>query len=433
MAEGQQGEQNIQEIIKILKNKGMKSSELMQLFGPMLGVSEASNNYDDLFAQYMPTFGQINQSEPENSLRRSIAAEVMAGTPIWQIEEGIANAISANDPGVSPSARYEDYVGLAKTLTNEYQNYNTQSSKPGNQSVFDKYNIPTPEERYTVENFFPKAMASLAQIGKDNPRYKTGAVGSGAVLPPRVTGSAASAPTTGMDAQAILQKAQSAMNKAENFTTGGKTYTPEQLRDGVIKQLESDVKNQEKNTERLKVLQDRWKRQTGIQFNAAEKEWKAAGFDRNSYKAAAKARFEFGGSQEEYRAELNQIEKEYKRKQDTYEKLKKEKNNPPTDLYTLLKQTDKTYYDKQVAEGKLESNFSLPSKDGKPKYLPSASGPGGYVGPAGGESTMARTFDPYEMQIRQAVVPVLQQRLDKSGRTPQMDALFRLAQSGLLD
>jgi heat shock protein HspQ len=356
----------------------------------------------------------------------------MAGTPIWQIEEGIANAISANDPGVSPSARYEDYVGLAKTLTNEYQNYNTQSGKPGNQSVFDKYNIPTPEERYTVENFFPKAMASLAQIGKDNPLYKTGAVGSGAVLPPRVTGAAASAPTTGMDAQAILQKAQSAMNKAENFTTGGKTYTPEQLRDGVIKQLESDVKNQEKNTERLKVLQDKWKRQTRTQFDAAEKEWKAAGFDRNSYKAAAKARFESGGTQEEYRAELNQIEKEYKRKQDTYEKLKQEKNNAPTDLYTLLKETDKTYYDKQVAEGKLESNFSLPSKDGKPKYLPSASGPGGYVGPAGGESTMARTYDPYMMQIRQAVVPVLQERLDKSGRTPQMDALFRLAQSGLI-
>jgi hypothetical protein len=59
-------------------------------------------------------------------------------------------------------------------------------------------------------------------------------------------------------------------------------------------------------------------------------------------------------------------------------------------------------------------------------------GPGGYVGPAGGESTMARTFDPYEMQIRKGVVPVLQERLEKSGRTPQLDALYRLAQSGLL-
>ena len=433
MAKGQQSEQDVQEIIRVLKNKGMKSSELMQLFGPMLGVGGASNNYDDLFAQYMPTFTQINQYEPEDSLRRSIAAEVMAGTPIWQIEEGISNAITNNDPGVSPSARYEDYVGLAKTLTNEYQSYNTQSSKPGNQSVFDKYDIPTPDQRYTVENFFPKAMASLAQIGKDNPTYKLGAVGSGAVLPPRVTGAAASAPTSNMDALAILQKAQTAMAKAENFTTGGKTYTPEQLRDGVIKQLESDVENQKENTKRLKILQDKWKRQTRTQFDAAEKEWKSAEFDKNSYTAAARTRFDFGGTAADYKQELNRIEKEYNRKKNTYEKLKKEKNNPPTDLYTLLKETNKPYYDEQVASGKLESNYSLPSKDGKPTYIPSASGPGGYVGPAGGESTMARTYDPYMMEIRKAVYPVLQQRLDKSGRTPQMDALFRLAQSGLID
>jgi hypothetical protein len=433
MAKGQQGEQNIQEIIRILKNKGMKSSELMQLFGPMLGVGGASNNYDDLFAQYMPTFMQVNQFEPEDSLRRSIAAEVMAGTPIWQIEEGISNAITNNDPGVSPSARYEDYVGLAKTLTNEYQNYNTQSNKPGNQSVFDKYDIPTPEERYTVENFFPKAMASLAQIGKDNPTYKLGAVGSGAVLPPRVTGAAASAPTSNMDALAILQKAKEAMYNAENFTTGGKTYTPEQLRDGVIKQLESDAEKQKTSIEGLNNLQDKWKRQTRTQVAAAEKEWKSAGFDRSSYRAAARERFEFGGSQEAYKADLEWIDKEYNRKKDAYEKLKQKQKNVPTDYYTLLKETNKPVYEQLLAEGKLESNYSLPSKDGKPTYIPSASGPGGYVGPAGGESTMARTYDPYMMEIRKAVYPVLQQRLDKSGRTPQMDALFRLAQSGLID
>jgi len=421
-------EQDISQIVKVLKNKGMSSSDLMQLFGPVLGVG-AGNNYDQLFAQYMPTFTQINQYEPENSLRRSIAAEVMAGTPIWQIEEGISNAITAGDPGVSPSARYEDYVGLAKTLTNEYQDYSTKANKD---DVFSKYNIPRPEERYTVETFFPDAMKALAGIEKANPRYKMGAVGSGAVLPERVTGTTPSAPTTGMDALAILQKAQAAMNRAENFTTGGKTYTPEQLRDGVIKQLESDAKTQEKNTERLEVLQDKWTRQNKTKLAAAEKEWKAAGFDRNSYKAAARARFEYGGSQEDYRAELASIEKEYNRKKDTYEKLKEQIKNPPVDLYTLLRETDKPYYDKQAAEGKLESNFSLPSKDGQPKYLPSASGPGGYVGPAGGESTMARTFDPYEMEIRKRVVPVLQERLDKSGRTPQLDALYRLAQSGLL-
>lgn len=421
-------EQDISQIIKVLKNKGMSSSDLMQLFGPVLGVG-AGNNYDQLFAQYMPTFTQINQYEPENSLRRSIAAEVMAGTPIWQIEEGISNAITSGDPGVSPSARYDDYVSLAKTLTNEYQNYST---KAAGSDVFSKYNIPRPEERYTVETFFPDAMKALADIEKANPRYKTGAVGSGAVLPPRVTGTGAVAPTTGMDALAILEAAKSAMYNAENFTTGGKTYTPEQLRDGVIKELEANAKKQEKRTERLKVLQDKWKRQTETEGALAKQQWKTAGFDRNSYIAAARERFKYGGTAEDYKASLDWIEKEYNRKKDTYEKIKEKLKNPPTDYYTLLRETDKPYYDKIVSEGKIEPNFSLPSKDGQPKYLPSASGPGGYVGPAGGESTMARTFDPYEMQIRQGVIPVLQERLDKSGRTPQLDALYRLAQSGLL-
>ena len=411
-------DQDISQIVKVLKNKGMSSSDLMQLFGPVLGVG-AGNNYDQLFAQYMPTFTQINQYEPENSLRRSIAAEVMAGTPIWQIEEGISNAITAGDPGVSPSARYEDYVGLAKTLTNEYQNYSTKANKD---DVFSKYNIPRPEERYTVETFFPDAMKALADIEKANPRYKTGAVGSGAVLPPRVTGAGVVAPSTGMDALATLQAAKSAMNKAQNFTTGGKTYTPEQLRDEIIPKLESDAKKQDKQLERLRVLQDKFKTQLKTQVRAAKELADDAGFQRNSEIAAAQARFKYGGSSEEYRRELNAINSKYDATLKALEKLKA--TETPTDLYGLLKATT----------GKVETeepNFFMPGGKAT-KFTSSASGPGGYVGPAGGESTMARTFDPYEMQIRKGVVPVLQERLDKSGRTPQLDALYRLAQSGLL-
>jgi hypothetical protein len=292
MAEGQQGGQDIQGLIKVLKQKGMSSSELMQLFGPMLGVGGASNNYDDLFAQYMPTFGQINQSEPENSLRRSIAAEVMAGTPIWQIEEGISNAITSNDPGVSPSARYEDYVSLAKTLTNEYQNYNTQSSKPGNQSVFDKYNIPTPEERYTVETMFPDVFAKLAGIEKSNPLYKTGAVGSGAVLPERVSGDKKTQITSGTDASALLKLANSAMNKAENFQVGGVTYDPEALRDTVIPQLKKEADSQKEQLKTLKVLQDRYGRQQRTKLDAAEEAAKGAGFLLNRMKSSARDAFQ---------------------------------------------------------------------------------------------------------------------------------------------
>jgi len=41
-------------------------------------------------------------------------------------------------------------------------------------------------------------------------------------------------------------------------------------------------------------------------------------------------------------------------------------------------------------------------------------------------------FDPYFGEVSTGVLGGLQERLDKSGRTPQLDALYRLAQSGLL-
>ena len=413
-------EQDVSEIIKVLKNRGMSSSDLMQLFGPVLGVG-AGNNYDQLFAQYMPTFTQINQYEPENSLRRSIAAEVMAGTPIWQIEEGISNAITAGDPGVSPSARYEDYVSLAKTLTNEYSNYST---KAGKDDVFSKYNIPRPEERYTVESFFPEAMKALADIEKANPRYKTGAVGSGAVLPERISGDKKTQITSGTDAAALLKLANSAMNNAENFQVGGVTYDPEGIRDIVIPQLEEEAKSQKGQLKTLKILQDRYSRSQRTKLNAAQEAADGAGFLLNTMKSSARDAFQSGGiTGDEYKQRLTVAQQKHDATLKSLEKLKNEK--APTDLYGLLKATEGPDF-KPTGP-----NFSAPSTASS-KFTSTTSGPGGYVGPAGGESTMARTFDPYEMQIRKGVVPVLQERLDKSGRTPQLDALYRLAQSGLL-
>jgi hypothetical protein len=404
MAEGQQGGQDVQEIIRVLKNKGMKSSELIQLFGPMLGVGGAGNNYDQLFAQYMPTFMQINQSEPENSLRRSIAAEVMAGTPIWQIEEGISNAITAGDPGVSPSARYEDYVGLAKTLTNEYQSYNTQSSKPGNQSVFDKYDIPTPDQRYTVENFFPDAMAQLAEIGKNNPTYKLGAVGSGAVLPAKQTENVSKITSNNATASAMLKVAEEALNSGVGkVAIDGRQYSLTELRDQLIPSLKKEVKK-EKNL----FKEQRQKVDTLL------------GTYSNQKYVVEQANLEY------LRALDNFKDKKYNITEDTLSKLKAKLDDAKKGEKMLANSLD--FYSKDLK--------NLPAGTGSntvPKMNIVTPGPGGYIGPAGGESTMARTYDPYFMQIRNAVVPALQQKLDKSGRTPQMDALFRLAQSGLID
>lgn len=401
MADGQQGGQDVQEIIRILKNKGMNSSELIQLFGPMLGVGGAGNNYDQLFAQYMPTFMQINQSEPENSLRRSIAAEVMAGTPIWQIEEGISNAITAGDPGVSPSARYEDYVGLAKTLTNEYQNYSTKAEKD---NVFTKYNIPSPEERYTIEQFFPDAMAQLSKIEKDNPTYKLGAVGSGAVLPARQTENVSNIKSNNATASAMLKVAKEALNSGvSKVTIDGRQYSLTEVRDQLIPSLEKEVKK-EKNL----FKEQRQKVDTLL------------GTYSNQKYVVEQANLEY------LRALDNFKEKKYNITEDTLSKLKKKLDDAKKGEQVLANSLD--FYSKDLK--------NLPAGTGSntiPKMNIVTPGPGGYIGPAGGESTMARTYDPYSMQIRRAVIPALQEKLDKSGRTPQMDALFRLAQSGLLD
>jgi hypothetical protein len=392
-------EQDVSEIIKVLKKKGMSSSDLMQLFGPVLGVG-AGNNYDQLFAQYMPTFTQINQYEPENSLRRSIAAEVMAGTPIWQIEEGISNAITAGDPGVSPSARYEDYVSLAKTLTNEYSNYST---KAGKDNVFSKYNIPSPEERYTVESFFPDAMKALADIEKANPRYKTGAVGSGAVLPAKQTGSVSRITSGNANASALLKTAQEALNSGvSNVNVNGRQYSLTELRDQLIPSLKKEV-SKEKNL----VKEQRQRADTLLNtFN-------------NQQYVVDQANLEYLRALDNFKAN------KYNVTEDTLAKLKLKLDSAKEDKAMLGRKLDFYSTDlKNVASGGSVTDL--------PKVNVVRPGPGGYVGPAGGESTMARTFDPYEMQIRKGVVPVLQERLDKSGRTPQLDALYRLAQSGLL-
>lgn len=400
MADGQQGgQQDIPGIIKILKKKGMSSSDLIQLFGPVLGVG-AGNNYDQLFAQYMPTFTQINQYEPENSLRRSIAAEVMAGTPIWQIEEGISNAITAGDPGVSPSARYEDYVGLAKTLTNEYQNYST---KAAGSDVFSKYNIPRPEERYTVETFFPDAMKALADIEKANPRYKTGAVGSGAVLPAKQTGNVSRITSGNANAAALLKTAQDALNSGvSGVSIDGRKYSLTELRDQLIPSLKKEV-----GKEKSLAKDQRQKVDTLLNtFN-------------NQQYVVDQANLEYLRALDNFKAN------KYNVTEDTLAKLKSKLDSAKEDKAMLGRQLD--YYSTD-----LKSVPAGGSVTDVPEVKVIKPGPGGYVGPAGGESTMARTFDPYEMQIRKGVVPVLQERLDKSGRTPQLDALYRLAQSGLL-
>jgi hypothetical protein len=386
MADGQQGGQNVQEIIKVLKNKGMTSAELLQLFGPMLGVGGASNNYDDLFAQYMPTFGQINQSEPENSLRRSIAAEVMAGTPIWQIEEGISNAITSNDPGVSPSARYEDYVGLAKTLTNEYQNYNTQTSKPGNQSVFDKYGIPTPEQRYTVETMFPDVIGKLAELKKMYPESST------ETLRAKMPNTMAPSSTGVSNVSSELDEAKQALRSGvQSYNFNGRNYGLTELRDVVIPQLEEKSKSEKltRNAMEQKVAQSKTRT-----YEVDNMTRRAQDSVRKNEAELRKANSLFANKKIDEK-DLRLVQSNYN---SSLEMLARTKGlgSQAESLYSALKpksDVKKTPVDKVVRETQ---------------------------------------SDPYFGKVSTGVLSGLQEKIDQSGRTPQMDAIYRLLQSGLI-
>jgi len=111
--------------------------------------------------------------------------------------------------------------------------------------------------------------------------------------------------------------------------------------------------------------------------------------------------------------------------EDTLAKLKSKLEGAKEDKAMLGRQLDFYSTDlKNVASGGSVTDL--------PKVNVVKPGPGGYVGPAGGESTMARKYDPYAMEIMKRVVPALQEKIDKSGRSPMMDALYRLSSSGLL-
>jgi hypothetical protein len=375
-------EQDVSEIIKVLKKKGMSSSDLMQLFGPVLGVG-AGNNYDQLFAQYMPTFTQINQYEPENSLRRSIAAEVMAGTPIWQIEEGISNAITAGDPGVSPSARYEDYVSLAKTLTNEYSNYST---KAGKDDVFSKYNIPRPEERYTVESFFPDAIKKLAELKKLYPESST------ETLRAKMPNTMAPSSTGVSNVSSELDKANQALRSGvQSYNFNGRNYGLTDLRDVVIPQLEAKSESEKLTRDAMKQRVAGKKTRTYEVDNMSRQAQKSVR-DNESELRKATSLFANGKIDEK---DLRRVQSELNASLEMLARIK-----------GLGTQVQASY-------------SALKPKSGAQKT------------PV--ERVVRETqSDPYFGEVSTGVLSGLQERLDKSGRTPQLDALYRLAQSGLL-
>jgi hypothetical protein len=247
-------------------------------------------------------------------------------------------------------------------------------------------------------------MAQLSKIEKDNPTYKLGPVGSGAVLPAKQTENVSKITSNNATASAMLKVAEEALNSGVGkVAIDGRQYSLTELRDQLIPSLKKEVKK-EKNL----FKEQRQKVDTLL------------GTYSNQKYVVEQANLEY------LRALDNFKDKKYNITEDTLSKLKAKLDDAKKGEKMLANSLD--FYSKDLK--------NLPAGTGTgivPKMNIVTPGPGGYIGPAGGESTMARTYDPYSMQIRKSVIPALQQKLDKSGRTPQMDALFRLAQSGLLD
>jgi len=411
-------------LVRYLQSQGVPEKEITNMFGEYFGIEKDKPDYTGMFEKYMPTFSQIESIKDPNSLMKSIAKDVSDGVPIWDIKNGIASAIQNNVAGVDPNMTFDEYVSYAKTLEGEFQSYTNQAREE--ETKFGENGTLDVSATYNWRDVFPDQFKQVTDYAKQNPLYKMGAVGSGADMPARVTGAAA-LPATNMNAQDTLDKAKSAMYNGESFTLAGKTYSLEQLRDELVPKLESDVKTQAGNMSVLKNLQDRFKRIYQTKLSAAESKAKDAPFQKNSSLAAAKEKFDFGGSGDEYKKALALINKNADLAKSDYEKLKAESKNIPTDYYGLLQITNPTVYNQMLKDGKLKPNFSLPSKDEKTTPTTSTSGPNGYVGPRGGESTMAREYNPDLLKFLATVDTGLTKKITDSGRTPAGDKARELA------
>jgi hypothetical protein len=204
-------------------------------------------------------------------------------------------------------------------------------------------------------------------------------------------------------ASALLKTAQTALNSGVGqVNIDGRKYSLTELRDVLIPSLKDEVKK-EKN----------------LVKQQGRKVENLLGTYNNQQYVVDQANLEYLRALDNFKAN------KYNVTEGTLSKLKTKLEGAKEDKQMLGRQLD--FYSKDLKNVPAGAGTNI-----VPKMNVVTPGPGGYVGPAGGESTMSRKFDPYAMEIMKRVVPALQEKIDKSGRTPTMDALYRLSQSGLL-
>lgn len=399
-------------LIKRLRAGGMSQDEVMKLFGPQLGI----NNQPDqgaLFQQYRPTWLQVEGIPDPMDIRKSIAKMVEDGTPEWQIKQDIINSIESGNAPANITSK--DLFDLTSTLISEKQSHTTALSQPSNQPYWQQIGLRDPNARFTPQDVFPFIGEMGAAIEGARPSYKTGAVGSGAKLPydsaydqsmdalgrmgaRGVSQNAVSGKPEGFaDAQENLTVAQHNYNMAKQMLT---TATPEN-RDAA----KASLKTSEQTLKAMKSVFDK----LNSTYKKTQKEKEAS---RQKEMSGAEniltAANQVGVGLEQRKSALDASKKAYEK--DPGNDFKYQQYLDAQNTYSNFLEKNKTKIDNAKRIQAQGEDYKTVPDIAKQKY----------VGPAGGESTMARTYDPFAMLARKALEAKGQKAIEKAGYTPFM-------------
>lgn len=397
-------EKQLLALIQYLGKYGMSEKDIMALFGGQFGLSPEQVDTSGLFAQYMPTFAQINQYDKPDSIRQSIAKEIMSGTPIWQVQQGIQNAIANGDAGVEPGQTLQDYVSLAKTLEGEFQSYNKALNTARANTTAAKYGITaSPQDTYTDEQIaamFPGAMEELAKIYKERPVNTT----MDQSLAARYAASPNQPASSGSTVKSDLDAARKALkSNVQSYTYNGKEYSLGELRDELIPILAKRKSNEDK------MLKSQREAREGM-ISYAKEGSNVAG-----------RRFD------KARTDLAQEEQDWKVAQQNFQKGK------ITEQQLRRAQIEWAAANETAARlaGEVSQRKSSVSAAESPKMAPTTSASGVPIAPKNfgpGSAVSARTTktDPFALDVTQGVMEGIKNKLAQSGRSPYWDQIKNL-------
>lgn len=399
-------------LIKRLRDGGMSQDEVMKLFGPQLGI----NNQPDqaaLFQQYRPTWLQVEGIPDPMDIRKSIAKMVEDGVPEWQIKQDIINSIESNNAPANVTSK--DLFDLTSTLISERQSHTTALSQPSNQPYWQQIGLRDPNARFTPQDLFPFIGQMSSAIEQARPSYKTGAVGSGARVQYDSAYDQSMDALGRMGARGVSQEAVS--GKPAGFADAQSNMTVAQRNYNTAKQMLTTATPENRELAK-KALSD------------AEKNLKAMKsiFDKlnNEFKSNQKQKSEQRSSEMSGAANILESSAGPKVGID----VRKERLDAAKAAYEKDPQND-FKYNQYISAQKVYTDFlnknQLKIKEAQRivtqgedyKTVPDIASQK-YVGPAGGESTMARTYDPFAMLARKALETKGQKAIDKAGYTPFM-------------